>query len=168
MKSRFVIFARRGQGPLMHYNGRKFSDHGHARVFADWVSARERAAKLRAEYALLRHYTLSIRDLSVLNLRRKNPETRSELAAAAEKLRDFSGHEADEVLHVQEKNFRNGLVIGPLHGLLYGTVRDGRNENYIHRFRKASRPLLAASSDGRSLRIVGGRFQFTEAGIEDR
>jgi hypothetical protein len=50
----------------------------------------------------------------------------------------------------------------------YTTVRDGKRERYIHRFRKKSRPLLAASSDGTSLQILGGEFEFTEAGIEDR
>lgn len=61
-----------------------------------------------------------------------------------------------------------GLVVGELDGVLYSTTRDGKREKYIHRFRRKSRPLLAASHDGKTLRIVGGRFEFTEAGIEDR
>lgn len=63
---------------------------------------------------------------------------------------------------------QKGLVIGELDGVLYNTVRDGVPEKYVHRFRKSSRPLLAASADGTQLEIVGGRFQMTEAGIEDR
>lgn len=63
---------------------------------------------------------------------------------------------------------RKGLIVGELDGVLYTAVRDNQVEKYIHRFRKRSRPLLAASADGKNLEIVGGRFQFTEAGIEDR
>lgn len=72
------------------------------------------------------------------------------------------------MLRVQEKNPKAGLVIGDLDGVLYSATRDGKRERYIHRFRKRSRPLLAASSDGTQLRILGGEFEFTEAGIEDR
>lgn len=100
--------------------------------------------------------------------RRRNPETRTELAAAGRLLKNFSGHAPDEVLRVNEKKFRTGLAVGPVLALAYQTVRDGQTEDYVHEFRKTSRPLLAASHDGRTLRIVGGRFQFTEAGIEDR
>jgi hypothetical protein len=90
------------------------------------------------------------------------------LQQAASLLREFSGHEASEVLKVSDKPMRKGLVIGEMDGVLYTTVRDGQTEKYIHRFKKASRPLLTASADGTKLGIVGGQFQFTEAGIEDR
>lgn len=99
---------------------------------------------------------------------RKNPSVRDGLAQASERLQNFSGHKPTEVMRVQERNTKTGLVIGTLDGLLYTTVRDNKTEGYIHRFRRKSRPLLAASSDGKSLKIVGGRFEFTEAGIEDR
>lgn len=95
-------------------------------------------------------------------------ENDSELRQAAELLEEFSGHKPTEVLRVHRRPFRKGLVIGEMDGVLYSTVRDGVAERYIHRFRKSSRPLLAASSDGTQLEIVGGRFQMTEAGIEDR
>lgn len=81
---------------------------------------------------------------------------------------DFSGHEATRLLRVRQPNVTKGLVVGTLDGVLYTAVRDNRREKYIHRFRKRSRPLLTASADGTQLDIVGGRFQFTEAGIEDR
>lgn len=90
------------------------------------------------------------------------------LRRAAELLKDFSGHEPVEVLKVTEHPMRRGLVIGELDGVLYTTVRDGRTEKYVHRFKKTSRPLLTARADGKTLGIVGGRFQMTEAGIEDR
>jgi hypothetical protein len=168
--------SKRGLGPDMRYTGIKFSDHGAAVGFKLWWSALKTLQRLKADYPILAGYNLGIvgpngRTMinpKVRKARRKNPETRADLSAAAQRLQEFSGHEASEVLKIKEPTFKKGLVIGQLHGLLYGTVRDGRSENYIHRFRKSSRPLLAASSDGRTLRIVGGRFQFTEAGIEDR
>lgn len=108
--------------------------------------------------------------------RRSNPEGRaarqletdSELREAAALLEDFSGHTPVEVLRVRQKDLRKGLVIGELDFVGYSTVRDGEAEKYIHRFKKRSRPLLAASADGKTLGIVGGQFQMTEAGIEDR
>jgi hypothetical protein len=95
-------------------------------------------------------------------------ERDSELRQAASLLEEFSGHKPAEILRVQRDPIRKGLVIGTMDGVLYSTVRDGVAERYIHRFRKSSRPLLAASADGTQLEIVGGRFQMTEAGIEDR
>ena len=107
---------------------------------------------------------------------RRNPESRTaqrigndpELSDAAELLRDFSGHEPSEIVRISQKGFHKGLVLGELDGVLYTTVRDGNREAYIHKFRKQSRPLLAVSSDGTQIGIVGGRYQVTEAGIEDR
>jgi hypothetical protein len=89
------------------------------------------------------------------------------LQQAGRLLAEFSGHEPVETIKAGT-SFDKGLVIGELDGVLYTTVRDGQTEKYIHKFRKNSRPLLAASSDGKKLGIVGGQFQFTEAGIEDR
>lgn len=104
-----------------------------------------------------------------IGFRRTNPSLRDpELQRAAALLEEFSGHKPTEVLRVSEKPMRKGLVIGQLDGVLYTTVRDGKVEAYVHKFRKKSRPLLTASADGTQIGIVGGRFQMTEAGIEDR
>lgn len=62
---------------------------------------------------------------------------------------------------------KTGLVIGELDGVLYTTVRDGKREKYIHRFRKNSRPLLVSAHDGKSLHILGGEYEMTERGIVD-
>jgi hypothetical protein len=90
-----------------------------------------------------------------------------DVAEASQRLKDFSGHYPADVVRVSEKPFKAGLVIGTLDGVPYTTIRDGKTESYVHEFRENARPLLVASSDGRSLRVVGGRFQFTEAGIVD-
>jgi hypothetical protein len=99
--------------------------------------------------------------------RRKNPSKRGELDKAARLLKDFSGHRPGEVLRVKQAPIKRGLVIGTLDGVPYTTIRDGKTEHYLHEFSENARPLLIASSDGRKLGIVGGRFQFTEAGIID-
>ena len=82
--------------------------------------------------------------------------------------KDFRGDGAATVTKVQLPNPGVGLVIGELDGVLYSTVRDGKKEKYIHRFKARSRPLLVSSSDGSSLVILGGDYRFTDAGIEDR
>lgn len=163
---RFVLMARKGSGPLMHYNGaNKFSSRGPIHVYGTWTAAYARRVKLLKEFPLLHQYTVTIKSLS--GRFRRNPESR-EIARAGRLLKNFSGHEPSEILTVDDKNFSTGLAVGPLLGLAYETVRDGEKLPYFHEFRKSSRPLLAASSDGKQLRIVGGRFQFTEAGITDR
>jgi len=59
------------------------------------------------------------------------------------------------------------LKIGQCDGVLYTTVRDGKTEKYIHKFKARSRPLLVTSFDGKQLLMVGGSFRFTERGIVD-
>ena len=102
--------------------------------------------------------------------RGRNPvgPTRSEVAEAQRRYEDFTGHEAREGRKVHVKVPRAAVEIGTLDGVLYTTVRDGVQEKYIHKFRKASRPILAAGSDGKSLHVVGDKFEFTDRGIVDR
>ncbi|MGE0294712.1 MAG: hypothetical protein AB7P97_20365 [Hyphomonadaceae bacterium] len=104
--------------------------------------------------------------------RRGNPQKRrgeaEQIEAAAKLQADFSGHEPGNVDTVRVPDNKVFTPVGKLTGVLYDTIRDGKSEKYIHRFRRKSRPLLATSHDGTELRIVGGRFRVTEAGIEDR
>lgn len=74
--------------------------------------------------------------------------------------------EPDRLVRVRRRVPHVALAVGDLDFVGYTTVRDGRVEKYIHRFPKKRRPLLATSHDGASLEILGGDFQFTEAGIE--
>lgn len=180
---KYVIFAR-GTGKEMTYDGKKFSERA-ARQFTSKKSAIETAKRLIAKFFILEKYVVGVRPTQPATIlrgkkafsyrsvrgRKKNPvETRNDpqLAQAARLLEDFSGHAPTEILRVNESPMRKGLVIGTLDGVLYTTVRDGKTEKYIHRFKKSSRPLLTARADGKQLGIVGGRFQMTEAGIEDR
>jgi hypothetical protein len=60
------------------------------------------------------------------------------------------------------------FAVGNILALEYETVRDGEYEKYRHAFRSKSRPLLAATFDGKQLVIVGGQYLFTERGIVDK
>jgi hypothetical protein len=169
------IIAAQGTGRRMHYDGTKFSERPRVVTFKSARLAKEKASQLMRQYPILKKYTVWIEPSDASLSRQTNPRRRGaslqkdqELQRAGDLLKDFSGHEPTEVIAVRKKDSRKGLVIGELTAVMYDTVRDGRAEKYIHRFRKQSRPLLAATADGTQLEIVGGRFQMTEAGIEDR
>lgn len=94
--------------------------------------------------------------------------TRGEVEEATRRYEEFSGHRAGYGEKVNLPVPRAGLVVGDLDGVLYTTVRDGQEEKYVHKFRRKSKPLLVAGSDGRSLHVLGDRFEFTERGIVDK
>lgn len=97
------------------------------------------------------------------------PATRGQVRQAQDLFKEFRGDDAEHLTRMKLRNPKTGLVIGELDGVLYTTIRDGKTEKYIHEFkRKKSRPLLVASFDGKSLHLVGGQYEFTNAGIEDR
>lgn len=91
------------------------------------------------------------------------------LADAVKLYESFTGHKAKTVtIHDVPAFPQEGLAIGLVSGIIYTTSRDGRTEHYIHRFSKKSRPLLAASHDGKQLILLGGAYDFTAEGIVDR
>jgi hypothetical protein len=94
--------------------------------------------------------------------------SKARIKQAIEALEDFTGMDAKnvEVLQTDEKCVY--FEIGDVDGILYTTERDGEIESYIHEFKEKARPQLIASYDGQELRIIGGRFDFTERGIVDR
>ena len=103
--------------------------------------------------------------------RQANPDskTNAQLDEAAKKLEDFSGHPVSQLESAYSRSpQKTGLIIGALDLVGYRAKRDGKTERYGHHFKKDSRPLLAVTSDGKQLHIVGGQYEFTEAGIEDR
>ena len=58
-------------------------------------------------------------------------------------------------------------VMGYVEGIDYRTTHGKKLTLYHHDFEPGSRPLLAVSSDGTQLLLLGGRYQFTEQGIVD-
>jgi hypothetical protein len=88
--------------------------------------------------------------------------------AAATLYVQFRGEEPEAIDSVRLHVAPVMLLIGELDGVLYTTRREGKMESYVHKFKKQSRPLLAASHDGKQLYILGGEYAFTDAGIIDR
>lgn len=93
---------------------------------------------------------------------------RADVRRAADLFERFSGHEVESVDRVTVPPMPAvAVAVGELDGVLYTTVRDGKVERYIHKFRAADRPILACAPDGSALFILGGRYRFTELGIVD-
>lgn len=96
------------------------------------------------------------------------PGNASRVAKAARRFARFTGHSAEGAQLVAYNVPREVLAIGNILAIEYETVRDGEYEKYRHAFRARSRPLLAATFDGKQLVIVGGKYLFTERGITDK
>lgn len=185
---KYFLRIQKPHGPVMTWNGKSFTDrpdespHG----FSKEATAKHEAKKLLARYGILAKYKVWIEtkfhtpthaDQKQRVMRggskaaKVNPSRRvnAELDEASKKLEDFSGH---PVAHLESAYSRSpqktGLIIGELDLVGYRATRDGKSERYGHHFKKNSRPLLAVTSDGKQLHIVGGQYEFTEAGIEDR
>jgi hypothetical protein len=113
-----------------------------------------------------------ITDIRQRGTRKTNPASRAasaEVQRAADLYHDFTGHTDLKAVKIKAPTMPKAmLAIGHCDGVLYSTVRDGKAEKYIHRFRKDSRPLLTASPDGKQLFMLGGAYDFTERGIVDK
>lgn len=153
----------------MHFDGRKFTNNDHAKAYT-YPLAHAKARELLKRFPVLREkgYHVWVQNVEP---RRKNPESAG-LDQAAKKFQDFTGHEPGKVIKAHVSSEREGLVIGELDLIGYRVKREGVNGGklvrYGHQFKKSARPLLAVTKDGHQLFIVGGRYEFTEAGIEDR
>jgi hypothetical protein len=88
--------------------------------------------------------------------------------ASGQALREiFQGHVAEHYTPVKMPRVDVAMLIGEVEQIAYNTVRDGKKERYLHKFKASARPLLAASHDGKTLLIIEGDFEFTERGITD-
>ncbi len=92
---------------------------------------------------------------------------RAKINKAVDLYENFSGHTPEYVDTIKFPVPDVALKIGQCDGILYTTVRDGKTEKYIHKFKVRSRPLLATNFDGTQLLMIGGSFRFTERGIVD-
>ena len=177
-----VIYAqRKGRGAgaqrlgeVMYYDGKKFTNNNPPHFYGTHDRARGVAQTLVRRFPVLQSYQVWVGP-PIGSLRKRNPDWRTDdrLDAAAKRLEDFSGHAARKVITVRPRSSeKTGLIIGELDLIGYRTKRDGiasgKLIRYAHDFSRGSRPLLAVSSDGKQLHIVGGQYEFTEAGIEDR
>ncbi|HYC63295.1 MAG TPA: hypothetical protein VEC14_01080 [Reyranellaceae bacterium] len=92
--------------------------------------------------------------------------TRAGVDKARSAFRSFSGAAPGAAMMIPAKMPSVVWLLGELDAVIYHTVRDGRREKYLHRFRQKARPALAVSFDGQQLVILGGGFQVTDRGIE--
>jgi len=91
-----------------------------------------------------------------------------QLKQAARLYADFTGHDAMPIGTVRVPPLPSTVaIIGTADGVLYTTVRDGREESYIHEFAEKDKPMLGVSPDGRQILFIGGRYVFTDRGIVD-
>lgn len=77
----------------------------------------------------------------------------------------FHGIDADNTDIVNLNNYDVVVNIGECTHIAYESL-DGKN--YIHKFKKKSRPILAVSSDGKQLFLLKGKYKFTDRGIVDK
>lgn len=90
------------------------------------------------------------------------------LDKAADKFEAFTGHEAREVYETRLDDHEvSGYRLGSMIGAAYEATRDGKTEQYFHKFSKKARPDLVARDDGKQLYVVGGDYKVTDRGIED-
>lgn len=90
---------------------------------------------------------------------------REEVAKAARLYANFHERPARRIRLVPVHMPLVAMQIGRLDAVLYSSDHGTR---YKHSFKGKSRPYLVASHDGRTLAIVGGRFQMTARGIVDK
>ena len=83
-------------------------------------------------------------------------------------MENFTGDPAEYLEAYELPNAQAGWELGPVAELSYIATRDGDTNEFRHRFKKRSRPLLIASADGSELIILGGEYSVTDRGIEDR
>lgn len=175
-----IIYARRrgNRGEFLWFDGKKFTTNSAPKYFGTRDRAKSFARALVRKFKVLADYNVYVGppNKAVASARHKNPSwptEQTQLDEAAQLLQDFSGHNAKRVIRMQPRSSqRTGMLVGEIDLIGYRTKRvgigGGKLVRYEHDFRRGSRPLLAVTSDGRQLHIVGGRYEFTEAGIEDR
>ncbi len=95
--------------------------------------------------------------------------TRSEIQKAASRYERFTGHDAEDYGKIEVPALpKVAACIGECDGIMYTTIRDGREEKYIHEFKGKAKPLLCVTPDGKQILLVGGHYTFTERGIVDK
>lgn len=180
---KYFLCVQKHGGKMMTWNGERFTDNEPFKSFDRASSATRLGKSLVKRFPILAKYkvwvagkyvTVPVANQKTRAMRggsKMNPSKRDNagLDMAAKKLEDFSGHPVSHLESGYSRSNQNtGLIVGELDLVGYRAKRDGKVERYGHHFKKNSRPLLAVTSDGKQLHIVGGQYEFTEAGIEDR
>lgn len=81
---------------------------------------------------------------------------------------DFTGHKAVTGYRAAlDSDPVAGYRLGSTVGIAYEAKRDGKTEQYFHRFSRKARPDLVSKDDGSQLYLTGGDYVVTDRGIED-
>lgn len=97
----------------------------------------------------------------------KNPVEGRQYKKAVSLYRDFTG---ENPRHLEDWDVivpSHAMEVGKVTGIMYKARVDGKVQEFLHEFTGRSRPILAASSDGRQLLLLGGDYKMTERGIVD-
>ena len=78
--------------------------------------------------------------------------------------RAFNDVEPENIDKIVVPDYDVVVRIGECTHIAY-LANDGKN--YIHRFAKRSRPVLAVSHNGKQLLLLKGKYRFTDRGIVD-
>lgn len=89
------------------------------------------------------------------------------LAIAQSKFSNFTGKQKTKITSLHVENADVAYQLGIVKGIIYEAEIDGEKNDYIHKFNKASAPLLVVSFDGKQLYILGGEYIVTNRGIEN-
>jgi len=97
----------------------------------------------------------------------KNPTGGRQYKKAVSLYRDFTG---ENPRHLEDWDVivpSHAMEVGKVTGIMYKARVDGKVQEFLHEFTGRSRPILAASADGRQLLLLGGDYKMTERGIVD-
>lgn len=90
------------------------------------------------------------------------------IKAAVRLYRDFREKEPKRLATIDFRVPAAVMVIGYVDEICYTTTHGKKVVSYRHPFQEGSRPLLVASSNGKQLLLLGGRYKFTDRGIVDK
>ena len=169
MTDRYIICGRSPtSGKRMYYTTTgTLATRGRSEKFPSVEKAWAKARRLLSQYPQLRAYNLFAEKLAAV--KRTNPGRAARREKAASAFEAFTGYAATHETTFKQKPIRAGFALGKLVSVTYEQNRVGHGlSHYQHDFKKNSRPLLVSSHDGAALAIVGGQFEITERGIEDR
>ncbi|HJX19123.1 MAG TPA: hypothetical protein VJ437_13150 [Acidiferrobacterales bacterium] len=99
---------------------------------------------------------------------KQNPAVDRQMSEAVARFTGFRGDVPRRVDKVRLPDPPKVMLhVGECLGIMYRTERDGEVADYLHRFKKSSRPTLAVNSDGKTLYLLGGAYRVTDRGIVD-
>lgn len=98
---------------------------------------------------------------------KRNPTGGRDYRKAVSLYRDFTGEHPKFVDEWEVAVPAVAMQIGRCTGVMYIARVDGKNQEFLHEFTGKSRPILAASANGKQMLFLGGDYKMTERGIVD-